>query len=118
MAKITGIGGVFFKAKGDHKALAAWYQRHLGLALEIVLLLTGERLPKQPGARETRWVHLLSGEPVVTTPSAPAPSAVGGEALTMSEVASIKANVAQLQGEVESLKATVARLCQELGITP
>jgi uncharacterized protein YceH (UPF0502 family) len=75
-------------------------------------------LPKQPGARETRWVHLLSGEPVVTTPSAPAPSAVGGEALTMSEVASIKANVAQLQGEVESLKATVARLCQELGITP
>lgn len=34
MPKITGIGGVFFKSKSDHKALAAWYQRHLGLALE------------------------------------------------------------------------------------
>ncbi len=34
MAKITGIGGVFFKSKGDHAALAAWYQKHLGLPLE------------------------------------------------------------------------------------
>ena len=33
MAKITGIGGVFFKSKGDHKALAAWYQKHLGMPL-------------------------------------------------------------------------------------
>jgi len=34
MAKVTGIGGVFFKAKGDDRALASWYQTHLGLALE------------------------------------------------------------------------------------
>lgn len=34
MAKVTGVGGVFFKAKGDHAALAAWYQKHLGLPLE------------------------------------------------------------------------------------
>ncbi len=34
MAKVTGIGGVFFKSKGDHKALAAWYNKHLGLPLE------------------------------------------------------------------------------------
>lgn len=34
MAKITGIGGVFFKSKSDHKQLAAWYARHLGLQLE------------------------------------------------------------------------------------
>ena len=34
MAKITGIGGVFFKTTGDHKELAAWYQKHLGLELE------------------------------------------------------------------------------------
>ena len=33
MAKITGIGGVFFKSKGDPAALAAWYQKHLGLPL-------------------------------------------------------------------------------------
>lgn len=34
MAKVTGIGGVFFKSRGDSKALAAWYRQHLGMALE------------------------------------------------------------------------------------
>jgi catechol 2,3-dioxygenase-like lactoylglutathione lyase family enzyme len=34
MARVTGIGGVFFKSKSDHKQLAAWYERHLGLRLE------------------------------------------------------------------------------------
>lgn len=34
MARITGIGGVFFKAKGDEKALAAWYHEHLGMPFE------------------------------------------------------------------------------------
>jgi len=33
MAKVTGIGGVFFKAK-DPKALAKWYADHLGVELE------------------------------------------------------------------------------------
>ena len=33
MARITGIGGVFLKAKSDHKQLAAWYERHLGMRL-------------------------------------------------------------------------------------
>ncbi len=34
MARVTGIGGVFFKSTNDNKALAAWYQKHLGLPLE------------------------------------------------------------------------------------
>ena len=34
MARITGIGGVFLKCKGDKAALAAWYQQHLGMRLE------------------------------------------------------------------------------------
>jgi len=34
MAKVTGIGGVFFKSRTDGKALAKWYQEHLGVALE------------------------------------------------------------------------------------
>jgi len=33
MAKITGIGGVFFKTQNP-KELAEWYQKHLGLNLE------------------------------------------------------------------------------------
>jgi predicted enzyme related to lactoylglutathione lyase len=34
MARITGVGGIFFKSKGDKAALATWYQKHLGLKLE------------------------------------------------------------------------------------
>ena len=34
MAKITGIGGVFFKSRNDRAALARWYQEHLGIPLE------------------------------------------------------------------------------------
>jgi predicted enzyme related to lactoylglutathione lyase len=33
MKRVTGIGGVFFKAR-DPRALAEWYRRHLGLAVE------------------------------------------------------------------------------------
>ena len=33
MRRVTGIGGVFFKAK-DPAALRAWYQRHLGINVE------------------------------------------------------------------------------------
>lgn len=33
MQRVTGIGGVFFKSR-DPQALAAWYQRHLGLDVQ------------------------------------------------------------------------------------
>lgn len=33
MKRVTGIGGVFFKAR-DPKALGAWYRTHLGIAVE------------------------------------------------------------------------------------
>lgn len=32
MEKVTGIGGLFFKAH-DPKALASWYEQHLGISL-------------------------------------------------------------------------------------
>lgn len=34
MAKVTGIGGVFFKTTGDHQALLSWYQSNLGIDLQ------------------------------------------------------------------------------------
>lgn len=34
MAKITGIGGVFFKSAGKGSELAAWYRDNLGLSFE------------------------------------------------------------------------------------
>ncbi len=33
MKRVTGIGGIFFKAK-DAKALQAWYKRHLGIDVQ------------------------------------------------------------------------------------
>ncbi len=74
-------------------------------------------LARQPGARETRWAHLLSGE-VAGATAAPAPAGepAAGDALTVSELAALKANVDHLQGEVSALRETVARLCKELGI--
>lgn len=33
MKRVTGIGGIFFKAR-DPVALREWYRRHLGIALE------------------------------------------------------------------------------------
>lgn len=36
MARVTGIGGVFFKAK-DPEALAAWYQQHLGVPFDAAM---------------------------------------------------------------------------------
>jgi len=33
MKRVTGIGGIFFKAK-DPKALSEWYRQHLGVSVE------------------------------------------------------------------------------------
>jgi len=33
MKRVTGIGGIFFKAK-DPKALCAWYKEHLGIDVQ------------------------------------------------------------------------------------
>jgi predicted enzyme related to lactoylglutathione lyase len=34
MARVTGIGGVFFKSRKDGAALVAWYQKYLGMRIE------------------------------------------------------------------------------------
>jgi predicted enzyme related to lactoylglutathione lyase len=34
MARVTGIGGVFFKSRTDRAALADWYRKQLGVNLE------------------------------------------------------------------------------------
>lgn len=65
MAKVTGIGGVFFKSTGDHEALAAWYREHLGMPLEswggAILSWPGDRADDQGltvwkvAERNTEW---------------------------------------------------------------
>ena len=63
------------------------------------------QLPRLPGARESRWAHLLSGTPVQEVAEKPAP------------LADVDARIARLEGEVASLKDVLARVCKELGIS-
>lgn len=73
-------------------------------------------LPRQPGARETRWAQLMSGAPLIeSSPARPAAAGAGDDVVSMSELATLKANVTQLHDEITVLKATVAKLCAELG---
>src|SRR5689334_13382559 len=63
-------------------------------------------LAKQPGARETRWVHLLSGEPVIAA-SAPVAATGGHDAIGVSEIASLRSELSALRAEVEELRAAL-----------
>ena len=74
-------------------------------------------LQRQPGSRENRWAHLLSGEPLGVAAQSSAPAAQPGDDLSASEIAALRANVDRLQGEVAELREKLARVCSELGIT-
>ncbi|WP_018610525.1 YceH family protein [Uliginosibacterium gangwonense] len=61
-------------------------------------------LPRMPGTRENRWVHLLCGEPDI-----PATTTGSGVASTplAEEVASLRAEVAALRAEVAELRQLI-----------
>lgn len=49
MERVTGIGGVFFRAR-DPEALAGWYEEHLGVPVQ-----DGEVYAIVPESRNTVW---------------------------------------------------------------
>ncbi len=74
-------------------------------------------LPRQPGSRENRWTHLLSGTPVMDESVAVrAFSPVPPGDVTVGEIAALKANVAKLEAEVNELRGLITKLYEELGI--
>ena len=73
------------------------------------------QLPRQPGSRENRWAHLLSGAPAVEDKK-PETEKKADADVSIGEMAALKANLARLEGEVAALKALLARVCKELGI--
>jgi len=73
-------------------------------------------LPRQPGSRETRWAHLLAGVP--PSDAVVRIAAATDDVVTVSELAALRANFAEMQRELGTIRATVAKLCAELGIAP
>ncbi len=75
-------------------------------------------LPRQPGSRENRWMHLLSGQPDVEERLATsALSATTSADVTIGEIAALKANLSKLEGDVGELRSMIANLYEELGVT-
>ena len=72
------------------------------------------QLPRAPGAREQRWVHLLCGPVDVSAPMAGTASGHSGQ---HSATPAVQARIEALEAQVATLQAMVQRLCDELGIT-
>lgn len=66
-------------------------------------------LPRAPGSRESRWTHLLSGEPDLSAMAVAVPAATGGSA-------ALAERVEVLEAEVARLREQLTRVLTELGI--
>ena len=88
-------------------------------AKEIPLVI---KLAVAPGAREPRWAHLLCGEvpqeALVNESDASGDGAGVSTAISIGELASLRAEQTRLAGELEALREQVQRMAQELGMTP
>lgn len=73
-------------------------------------------LPRQPGSRENRWAHLLSGTPVVAAHLAEAIAAGTINAADASVMAALNDRVERLENEVDALKETIAKLSTEFAL--
>jgi uncharacterized protein YceH (UPF0502 family) len=74
----------------------------------------GAKLPRAPGARESRWAHLLCGDVDV---SAMPVAAQAEDFVAASELVAMKAQQTTMQGEIAELRGLVERLYAELGIS-
>ncbi|MGH8759957.1 MAG: YceH family protein [Burkholderiales bacterium] len=70
------------------------------------------KLPKQPGAREHRWAHLLGGPAGAATAATDPPAMHAGAAAAAG--ARYEADVARLRDEVAELRTMVERLREEI----
>jgi uncharacterized protein YceH (UPF0502 family) len=77
-----------------------------------------EELARSPGERENRWTHLLSGHTVPASVPAAATEPHAENVVSLGEIASLKASVAELREQVAALQQSIAQLRAELGAAP
>ncbi len=103
-----------------------WYKFADAAAVDAVLLELQQRgddggqrmvqkLPRAPGAREQRWVHLLCGEVDVQALVSQAPSAAEAEGL-LSRVTTLENTVALLKADHALLREQLRSISEQLGI--
>ncbi len=73
------------------------------------------QLPRAPGAREQRWMHLMCG-PVDALAYGSSASGGGAAAAGTADTAHLSARVAELEDQLAQLRSTVERVCTELGV--
>jgi uncharacterized protein len=66
-------------------------------------------LPRQPGTKESRWVHLLAGDVVVPELPAPASAAVARDPGDAARIARLEEEVATLRRDVGEVKDQLER---------
>jgi uncharacterized protein len=107
-----------------------WYKFADAAAVEQVLLeltqrgddggqMMVQKLPRMPGAREQRWIHLLCGEPDVEALIAQAaniPSASEASDL-LARVTVLENALALLKADNTALREQVAHISEQLGIS-
>lgn len=75
-------------------------------------------LPRQPGTKELRYAHLLSGEPVAPSEPLRSPSLLSrqdsGEAEVKGRVAALEQQVSELRTQVAALEEKLAELLRQL----
>ena len=104
-----------------------WYKFADPAAVEAVLLelqergdsggqATVQKLPRMPGARDQRWVHLLCGQPDVEAMLANAPVAAEASDL-VARVTMLENTLARLKADNTLLREQVANISEQLGIS-
>jgi uncharacterized protein YceH (UPF0502 family) len=62
------------------------------------------RLPRQPGQKDDRYVHLLAGEPDLDALAAAAPAARSGASPLAQRLSALEAEIAELKARLEALE--------------
>jgi hypothetical protein len=75
-----------------------------------------QKLPRMPGAREQRWVHLLCGEPDLQALAASLPSKEEGSDV-IARLTALENSLALLKAENTELRLQLGDISEQLGIT-